>query len=180
MLNAMRNAGVMAGNPSDDDALYRAHYPRILRLCRMMLNNPDDGDEVAQEVFVKMIGQRNHGPEPANWSAWLTRVAINGCRDRRRSGWWRWWGRDGRELLDSDLTTLRNAEDLAISRQEQGAVWRRFKKLSPRQQEVFVLRHVEGWSTREVAEALNLSAQAVKLHLFRATHHLREAVRSES
>jgi RNA polymerase sigma-70 factor, ECF subfamily len=180
MLTAMRNAGVMPENLSEDETLYRAHYQRIVRLCSMMLGNPDDGDEVAQEVFVKMIGQRNSGAEPANWGAWLTRVAINGCHDRRRSGWWRWWGRDGRELLDSDLTTLRNAEEQAITRQQQGAVWRRFRKLSQRQQEVFVLRHVEGWSTREVAETLNLSVQAVKLHLFRATHNLREAMRSES
>ena len=179
MLTVMRKAEVMPDDQSENETLYHAHYQRIVRLCRMILGNPDDGDEVAQEVFAKMITQRSSGPEPANWGAWLTRVAINGCHDRRRSGWWRWWGRDGRELLDSDLTTLRNSEDLAISREQQGAVWRRFRKLSRRQQEVFVLRYVEGWSTREVAETLNLSVQAVKLHLFRATHNLREAMRSE-
>ena len=114
----------------------------------MLLGNPDDADEVSQEVFLKMLGQREHGPEPADWRAWLTRVAINACHDRHRSGWWKWWKRDGRELLDTDLTS-RDTVHEAISHEQTDALWRAFRKLTPRQQEVFILRQVEGWSTRE-------------------------------
>ncbi len=145
----------------------------------MMLGDPDEGDEVAQEVFVRMLAQRRGGVEPAQWGAWLTRVAINACHDRRRSGWWKWWRRDGRELLDADLTTPRTAEDEAITHEQGAAIWRGFRGLSQRQREVFVLRQIEGWPTREVGAALKLTDQAVKLHLFRALRRLREILRSE-
>lgn len=160
------------------EALFRAHQQRIVRLCRMLLGNPDDADEVSQEVFLKMLGQREHGPEPADWRSWLTRVAINACHDRHRSGWWKWWRRDGRELLDTDLTA-RDTLHEAISREQTDALWRAFRKLSARQQEVFILRQIEGWSTRETAESLQVSEQAVKLQLFRAMHRLREVLRSQ-
>ena len=179
IMRAPDSADPPKGAPPDLDALYRDHHPRILRLCRMMLGDPDEGDEAAQEVFVRMLGQRRGGVEPAQWGAWLTRVAINACHDRRRSGWWKWWRRDGRELLDSDVATPRSAEDEAVTHEQGAAIWRGFRKLSPRQREVFVLRQVEGWPTREVGAALKITDQAVKLHLFRAVRRLREILRSE-
>jgi RNA polymerase sigma-70 factor (ECF subfamily) len=175
MAIAMRKPVVTPEADSSADALFRGHQQRIVRLCRMLLGNPDDADEVAQEVFLKMLAQRQHGPEPADWRAWLTRVAVNACHDRRRSGWWKWWRRDGRELLDTDLTA-RDTEHTAITREQTEALWQSFRELTARQQEVFILRQVEGWSTRESAELLHISEQAVKLQLFRAMHRLREAL----
>jgi RNA polymerase sigma-70 factor (ECF subfamily) len=66
----------------------------------------------------------------------------------------------------------------AINHEQTEALWRAFRKLTPRQQEVFILRQVEGWSTRETAIELKLSEQAVKLQLFRGLRRLREALRS--
>ncbi len=174
----MRKPAVVPEPDTSADALFRTHQQRIVRLCRMLLGNPDDADEVSQEVFLKMLGQREHGPEPADWRAWLTRVAINACHDRHRSGWWKWWRRDGRELLDTDLTSRDTVQE-AISHEQTDALWVAFRKLTARQQEVFILRQVEGWSTRETGESLGLSEQAVKLQLFRAMRRLRDALRSQ-
>ena len=41
---------------------------------------------------------------------------------------------------------------------------------------MFVLRHIEGLSGPEIAEALGLSAGSVKRHLFRAVHRMRETL----
>lgn len=70
----------------------------------------------------------------------------------------------------------RTPEEEAISKEERGRIWLSFRQLSPRQKEVFVLRHLEGWSTEEVAETLGLTAGSVKRHLFRAVHHLRKSL----
>src|SRR5437667_440079 len=68
-------------------------------------------------------------------------------------------------------------EEAALGREERQRIWRIFRRLSARQQEVFALRQLEGWSTDEVAETLGLSSGSVKRHLFRATHQLRAALR---
>jgi RNA polymerase sigma-70 factor (ECF subfamily) len=72
--------------------------------------------------------------------------------------------------VDTDQTP----EGAALTGETRGHIWRAFRQLPQRQREVFVLRHLEGWPTRDVAEALSLSTGSVKRHLFRAVARLRK------
>ena len=150
------------------------HTARLRRLCGLLLGDSQEAEEVVQEVFVKALeSERRQGP-PADWGPWLTRIAVNTCRDRRRAGWWqrfRQWT-DQIELVplaDRGLTP----EDSAISGEERQRIWQAFRALPDRQREVFVLRHIEDWSGPEIGAALGLSAGTVKRHLFRAVHRMR-------
>ena len=164
-----------ASGQLDHDALYRAQQGRVRSLCRLLLADPHEAEEVCQEVFVKLFEQRAAPPAPERW---LTRVAVNACRDRRRAGWWRRWRERGRELVETEHAARGpTPEEAAIGLEERQRIWRVFRRLSPRQQEVFALRQLEGWSTDEVAETLGLSSGSVKRHLFRATHQLRAALK---
>jgi len=150
------------------------HTGRLRRLCGLLLGDSQEAEEVVQEVFVKALeSERRQGP-PADWGPWLTRIAVNTCRDRRRAGWWQRFRRwsDQVELVpiaDPGLTP----EDAAIGAEERRRIWEAFRTLPDRQREVFVLRHLEDWSGPEIAAALGLSPGTVKRHLFRAVHRLR-------
>lgn len=165
---------VPLGEPTGYEELYGVHYRRILRLCRLLLADPHEAEEVGQEVFLKLYHAHQGPITPAAWGPWLTRVAVNACRDRRRSAWWR-WGRASGELLEDGVTPSHGLtpEEETLNGETRSQIWRGFQRLSPRQREVFVLRHIEGWSTEEVAKTLGLSAGSVKRHLFRAIHQLR-------
>ena len=71
-------------------------------------------------------------------------------------------------------------EEEALTREGAARIWRAFRELPPRQQEVFALRYLEGWSTEEVAGALHLSVGSVKQHLFRAVRRLRRVIGGEA
>lgn len=75
-------------------------------------------------------------------------------------------------LLSGDPTP----EETTVSREERERIWHFFRELSGRQQEVLVLRYVEGWSGEEVAEMLGLTSGSVKRHLFRAVHQMRKSL----
>jgi len=106
--------------PYDD--LHRAHRQRVTRLCRVLLADPDEAADTVQDVFTRLHEQLAIETRTMDWGAWLTRVAVNACRDRRRSGWWRWWRERGTD--DSALPgTLRTPEDEIIGRETQGRVW---------------------------------------------------------
>ncbi len=176
-LSMAHGVGVESSGPSYDE-LYRAHRARVIRLCRLLLGDPDEADDVGQEVFVKLLRatERPREREMA-WGPWLSRVAIYACRDRRRSRWWRrWWSVS--HVLDEDAfaSPWRTPEGEVVSADQQRRIWRAFERLAPRQREVFVLRHVEGWSTRDVADALGIETGSVKRHLFRAVRRLRAAL----
>jgi RNA polymerase sigma-70 factor (ECF subfamily) len=178
-----------AAEPIAYEDLYRAHYARVVGLCRQLLGDASEAEDVAQEVFLRLFRayQSPHGA--MMWGAWLTRVAVNACHDRRRSGWWKWWraprggsgdGAGPEDLHPEDARLAagwapeeRNPEQEALGRETRERIWDAFRALPPRQQEVFLLRYQEGWPISAVAKALGLSAGSVKRHLFRAVRHLR-------
>jgi RNA polymerase sigma factor (sigma-70 family) len=167
--------------PNNWDQIYREHHPRITRLCRMMLADVEEARETAQEVFVKALEHyRSHGA-PNNWAAWITRVAVNTCHDRRRSGWWKWWYRRVDEFRDTEHhSPAIGAELQAQGREMYRIIWTEFRKLPARQREVLVLRYVEEYTTSEVAELLHLAPGTIKRHLFRAVQRLRTALKDKA
>ena len=167
----------IASGEFDHDGLYRAQRGRLFSLCRLLLADPHEAEEVCHEVFIKLFEQR---PAPAAPERWLTRVAVNACRDRRRAGWWRRWRERGVELVEADHPSSGpTPEDAVVGLEERRRIWQAFRGLSPRQQEVFVLRQIEGWSTDETVDSLGLTSGSVKRHYFRAIHHLRAALKGE-
>lgn len=161
----------------DFGAVALVHSGRLRRLCRLLLRDAAEADEVLQDVFVKALeAERRHGP-PRDWGPWLTRIAVNACRDRRRAGWWRRFGRWSEQVERVPLVDgAPTPEDMVIGSEARSRIWRAFRSLPDRQREVFVLRHLEGWSGPEIAEALGVSSGTVKRHLFRAVHRLRHAM----
>ena len=181
--------------PGEYEALYRLHYTRVVGLCRLLLADPCEAEDVAQEVFLKLFRAFQSPQQVIAWGPWISRVAVNACHDRRRSGWWRrgraaqepgWEGaRLGESGLEDGTHGTHGAqgaweglspEEEMLSREVRGRIWQAFGDLPLRQREVFVLRYQEGWSTAAVAKALGLSAGSVKRHLFRAVRHLRQAL----
>ena len=179
-VEAGKDASVKAAadQGADYDQLYRTHHARVLRLCQLLLSDPHEAEEVAQEVFLKLFRAHPGDGQVLSWGSWLTKVAINACRDRRRSGWWKWWRERHVEFVETGFSTdLPTPEEAAVSNERRREIWSSFRELSTRQQEVFALRYVEGWSTEEVAATLGLSTGSIKRHLYRAVHHLRTALR---
>lgn len=169
-----------AAAPTYDD-LYAQHRGRVARLCRLLLRDPHEAEEVEQEVFLALFRELASAPPEISWQAWLARVAVNACRDRRRSGWWRLW-RDGSDALDEGALADGGGtpEDAALGGERRAQIRRAWRRLPARQREVFLLRQVEGFSTDEVALALGVAPGSVKRHLFRALVRLRAALGRET
>ncbi len=166
----------MPDQPDVYSELFQHHYDRILSLCRLLLGDRDLAEEVCQDVFLKLhvaLTEKRHAP---SWERWLTRVAVNGCRDLRRRRWWK--SRRATEAIEDHPAAASgmNPEQAATAAAEQRRIRAAFGKLSARQREIFVLRHLEEWTTAEVAEALSLDPGTVKRHLFRAVAKLRRAL----
>jgi RNA polymerase sigma factor (sigma-70 family) len=163
-------------SPSQD-TLVTAHYGRLRRLCRLLLGDPQEAEDVVQDVFLKAHEAEQLGRPPLNWSGWLTRVAVNACRDRRRAGGWMRFRLRGTSLDDVSLVSeTPGPSEALVSEETRRRIWAAFRELPRRQQEVFVLRYIDDQSTPDVAQTLGLSAGSVKRHLFRAVRHMRRTL----
>ena len=149
----------MVGNsaPVTDDVsqpsfeeLYRAHYARTIRLCRLLLRDAQEAEEAAQEVFLKLLRASKDLSRTIAWEAWLTRVALNVCHDRQRSWWWRWQRAD---TMDGQMLQLPSIEptpeETTVSREQRERIWQFLRSLSACQQEaLFCVRWRAGQEKR--------------------------------
>ena len=158
-----------------------AHRGRLLRLCRLLLRDPEEAKDVVQDVFMQAFEAQMQSRAPSDWAAWLTRVAINACHDRHRAGWWTRFRRSSARIEEIPLAAGDSSPaDRALSEETGRRIWLAFRKLPDRQRQVFVLRYIENLSTAEMAAALGLSPGSVKRHLFRAIRRLRVSLRDAS
>ena len=140
----------------------------------------EDAEEVVQEAFLKSFQNLNNFQEQSKFYTWLVRIAVNEAlmKLRRR--------RTGKLVsLDEDVQTEEdsvprevadwspNPEQLYTQAELRDILQKTIQGLPPSFRTVFVLRDVEGLSTEETAEALDLSIPAVKSRLLRARLQLR-------
>jgi len=90
-----------------------------MNLRDTVLVDRHEAEEVAQEVFVKLVRERKKQTPIQSWEAWLTRVTVNACHDHRRSAWWKWWHGAASTLPDDEFPSggLTPEEQLAKAAQ---------------------------------------------------------------
>jgi len=159
------------------DRLMDQHTDRLFSVAWGVLRNRDDALDIVQEVFVRMYGALDKFKPTDNLNAWLYRVCLNLCIDRKRRL---------KHYTVTDLTSdewdrlygdSREQPEFRAAQSESGrAIWEAVDRLPKRQQMAFVLRHHNLLSVNEVAATLGCSVGAVKAHLSRATASLRTAL----
>ena len=145
-------------------------------LIGAMVGEADAVDEISQQVWLA-VWQRIKGlRDPDRWRAWLCRVARSVALDAGRQNGRRREVVGGLERADHVPAAAdepgRRVEELELHRRVLGAV----RGLPAIYREPFVLRHLEGWSYRQIGQALDLPAETVETRLVRARRLLREAL----
>ena len=159
--------------------LVETYSPRVYNLALKMLGDPDQAEDILQETFVNAYRAIDRFEGRSHISTWLYRIAHNAVLMRLRQEKTR---PDLQSLEDDvDLDTLAVAgrwEDVPERRLLQAELLQKMDEalasLSESLRAVFVLRDIDGLSTAQTAEVLNLSETAVKSRLHRARLALRE------
>ena len=143
---------------------------RVLRVALRLLNNPQDAQDAAQEVFLRLYKHLGNLDETRGYEAWLYRVTVNVCRDiargRRRSV--------GLAEVPDPVAPQPDAYHDAERAQQREIVRRGLTRLGEKERAALVLRDVEGLSTREVAEILGSSENTVRSQISTARLKLRD------
>jgi len=169
------------GDTASFSVLLRRYEGKIFRLAMNITQNREDAEDVLQEAFLKAYEHLDQFQGNSRFYTWIVRIAVNQALmklRKRRS--------DRAVSLDEQIDT---GEDTVVreiaswdpdpeerfSRDElheilSGAI----DELAPIYKTVFTLRDVDGLSTEETAEALDLSVPAVKSRLLRARLQLRD------
>lgn len=159
------------------DELLRQHRPLICRLARRTVGSDSDVEDVVQDALVAIVTGIHRFRGDAKLSTWIAgitvRTAMRHARRHRRRGA---AVAVTEGSLEEHSATSRPGDDpaeMAETSEFLDRLHAAIRTLPPQQRAVIALRHVEGMSLQEVAEALDAPIGTVKSRL----HHARRALR---
>ena len=154
----MRGARYRPGSDKDFERLYRNSYGRIMATVQAMLQDLPAAEDCAQETFVNAYRAWNRWKPEAPAEAWLHRIAINTAVTFRR-----------RERLRRPDELIRRigytTPSLDPGTDDSKALLDALRRLSPELAALIVLRHVHGYTNREIAAALEAPASTIGYRL---------------
>ena len=169
------------GDSAAFSVLVRRYEGKIFRLAMNITQNREDAEDVLQEAFFKAYEHLDQFQGNSKFYTWIVRIAVNQAlmKLRKRKS-------DRAVSLDEQIDT---GEDTVVreiaawdpdpeqqySQEELHKILNQaVLDLAPIYRTVFTLRDIDGLSTEETAEALDLSVPAVKSRLLRARLQLRD------
>ena len=171
---------VLSGDPGAYEPLVRRHQSKIFRLCRSLLRNEADGEDAAQEVFIKAYQSLSQFQQNSSFYTWLYRIASNHCLSLLRSK-----ARRSTQSLDSLLENegdkierlFASSADARRSLESAELVEKILASLNAKQRLIVTLREVEGLSYEEITQVLECSLDSVKAQLRRAREEIEKQLR---
>ena len=166
--------GAMQPCPEVISSIYAAHYQHVLRVCRRFFRRPEDAEDAAAEVFLKLHTVIEQKDEDHPFRPWVCQVAGRHCIDKLR--------RRKREnttmVAGADLCAFPDASTPSplsqVLRKEANRQLREQLNRLPEHYKVpLVLRYYKRMSYSQIAATLNRGMPAVKTIIFRAKDRLR-------
>ena len=156
--------------------LYDRHVAAIYRYVYYRVRDDAEAEDLTSDVFIRALkAMPRYEPRQA-FLAWLYRIARNAVIDRARKGNRQVSFEDALEHPGADRIVEPDAEILAHS--DSDTLRAALPKLTPLQQEVVVLRFLEGYSTLEIAGIVGKREGTVRGIQFRAIGALRQLIPS--
>lgn len=167
-------ARVVAGDLELYGELMRAHQAAVLGLCLAILADPHEAEDAAQASFLKAFGALDRFQAQASFRTWITRIAINTCKDRLRQR-----QRQRTQSLDAWVEAGKPlpAALVHLAAEESGPsalAPELLERLSPGERGLLaLLLEDDSLSYAELGQRLGLSLDGVKGRLKRAREKLR-------
>jgi len=182
---AMDDRGlVQSAQQGDTDAfkyLFKEHKRRIFGLAFHYTKNAEDAEDILQNTFVKAYHslRKFDIQDYANFSSWLYRIGINCSIDHlRRTKRLRENIEQGGDIMDFSAPDHNSNPDNSHHKKEiRDRIEQVLGTLTKRQRMIFILKHYQEMSTKEIAEYMNCSEGSVKKQLFRTVSAMKKHFR---
>jgi RNA polymerase sigma-70 factor, ECF subfamily len=173
---SMRIEGLRRG----DDAVYQdlidSYYPAMRRLASGYLQDQDLVDDVIQETWIAVMNAIDRFEGRSSLKTWIFRILRNCARTKAAR-----WHRAGSVQLDEATVPCGPAscpEGYVLGREILEQVEAAIQTLPSVRREVLILRDIEGWTSEEVCELLEISRINQRVLLHRARLAVRESLRA--
>ena len=172
------------GDTAAFDMLFTRYQKRTYRLVQRFISNREDALDLTQDAFIRAYQGLGDFKSQCQFYSWLYRITVNLCIDFLRKK-----ARSEVLLYDSDESGELPMANIPDPRSESPAkavenkelrthIRKAVRRLPPKQRQIFILRHWDGLSLKDIAAVVGRSDGTVKAHLLHAHRNLRKHLRS--
>jgi RNA polymerase sigma-70 factor (ECF subfamily) len=165
-------ARARAGNRNAFGELVRRHSQRVYGMSFRILKNREDAEDNVQNVFCKAFSKIEQFEGNSQFSTWLIRIAVNEAlmmlrkrRPEEAASVDEEWAMDGGETSAEPRDSHADPERRYLTKE---LTTKALEALHPTLKYTFILQKGEGWTSRELATALDITPELVKSRVFRA------------
>jgi RNA polymerase sigma-70 factor (ECF subfamily) len=175
-LDAQLASLAAAGDDAAFTTIVTRFQPAVFRWALIFAGDPDEAEDITQEVFVRTHRQLDQYRSDGPLDAWLYRITRRAATQMRRTR-----KRRGRLALSPGAQPVRDVYTTdpggRVDRERAAAVIRElFSELPARQREIFDLVDLQGFTPAEVAERTKMKPVSVRASLFKARKAIRKGL----
>ena len=178
---------VQAGDIDAFDALVLKHKDKLFNMVFWFLGDYQEANDCAQEIFIKIFNAIKKFRFESTFSTWLYRIAMNTCKNRVKSSTYRWKkktvslerpesSKNGNPFHEIENGSPSPANELE-KKERVMLIQNTINSLPEAQNQMVVLRDIQGLSYQEIADVTGLSLGTVKSRLARGRIELRNRLK---
>lgn len=146
-----------------------AHGGSLLRMCFLLLQDGEQARDAVQETFLKAYRRWDSFRGESEELTWLTRIAINTCKDMRRTAWFKW--------VDRKISLDDLPEQGYLQRFRDDTLLQTVTALPEKYRTAILLYYFHEMTQEQIGKALGIPVSTVKSRLKRGKDQLRESLK---
>jgi RNA polymerase sigma-70 factor, ECF subfamily len=160
--------------------IYTAHYRYVLGICRRFFQQPEDAEDAAAEVFLKLYRVLHQKDERLPFRPWVSQVAWRHCIDKlRRRKRERSFSLEGADFECVPDRSIPSPLSQLLRKDKHRQVREQLTRLPERYRAPLMLLYYKRMSYSEIARALNTRLPTLRTMMFRAKSYLRRNLQAE-
>lgn len=166
----------------DLEKLVKENQSRVYNVCLSILQNPEDAEDISQEVFIDVFNDIGQFRSESELSTWLYRVSVNKCLEelrsrKRKKRWGRLISLGGSFEDQVDAPHFEHPGVLLENKERAEVLFAMMSRLPDKQKVAFTLHKIEGLSYKEISDIMQISLSAVESLLHRAKSNLQKTLK---
>ena len=163
---------ILSGDANAFTQLVNRYKDLVFTLALRMLKNREEAEEVSQDTFVKTYRSLNKFKGDSKFSTWIYKVAYNSCLDRIKKNKKYLNDVEINEFTEHQVKTVNNAFDALVEEERNQLIQDCLHLLPSDDSFLLTMYYFEEQSLDEIADIVGISANNVKVKLFRSRKKL--------
>lgn len=141
----------------DFDEIFEKYFDRIYYKILGTVKNPEDAEDISQEVFISVYKNLHKFRSESNIYTWIYKIAINKIYDFFR-----------KKKIELDINEEILSVDSDVSAETNVILEEKLKTITPREREIVLLKDIYGYKLKEIAKMKDMNISTVKSVYYKA------------